>query len=583
MAKNTRNMMLGVMLLVAPVFACGGGEEATPTPRSAPRATATTGAPPPATVAPQATSTPLPQTSTDRPQATVTPLVLSTPTATSGQSKGKLVVALGSFGTEARDPITSSSASMPLIGGPMFDWAIWHAKDGTLAPGVFERWEQASDGMSWTFTIRDMRFHNQQSITAEDVKFDFERVLTPEATGVQSPVWKATLRSVEVPSPRTAIARLKQPWPLMPHYLSVTGGGSQGVIYSKSAFEPGGTRTFLANPIGSGPFTFVDHQVRIKFSFKASGQKHPYRPQPDYETLEFVLVPEESTRVAMLRTSAADIISVIPDSIAALRKGGFGLLQVPDVNAVALRLWGLDNGEALKALPTGDARVREALELAINRQEIVSTLLADMATIPPRDFVFPGGEGFDPKWQAAPFDPLRAKELLARAGYSRGFNVRLYNAALPAAPWTARAGEAIAGHWADIGVRTELIPIEYGGWQTLFSERPHTRALGAYGWLFTPNTVNSLKSLTAALESTGSQHLIADPAVDALLQKALVTTDPSERAQVIRKMSDVAHDLRASIVIAFAPELYAASPKIMGWDPMLGISAGIAWETVKHK
>lgn len=543
------------LFLVLVLSACGSSSGATPTVGVSPGA---------------------PTTSAVAAQPTPTRTTAPAPTPTLRVPTGTLVVAYAALGATGFDPITLVGTPTWSYGATIYDSTLWYQKDGTRVQGVVTRWEMAPDGMMWTYTLRDgMQFHNAEPVTAEDLKFGILREISPASTSSAAPRWRTALDNITVTDAKTMVLRLKQPWPSMPVTALVT-------VYPRSSFErsPDG-KAFRENPVGSGPFKFKSLEQGIRIRVEATGQKHPFRPQPDFQTIEFLVVPEESTRVAMIKTGSADFIDISPDTA---KTSGISVLQIPGQTQVLLRFWGLDNASAIKALPTGDARVREALLIAVNRQELVSTLLQGFGTLSARDHVMAGTDGFDPTWKALSYDPTRAKQLLAEAGFARGLKVPFYSTTLPGAPWSTSASEAIAGYWTAIGVQTEIINVEYATWRTMYRETPRQKILGSFGWTFGNKTFDVLGILGSSYQSNGAMHILApDPQVDELLKRANTTLNEQERVQSIRAIVDIAFKSHVGLPIAETPLLYGASPKVAGWDPVLTGGPALSLETVQRK
>ena len=152
-----------------------------------------------------------------------------------------------------------------------------------------------------------------------------------------------------------------------------------------------------------------------------------------------LLVPEESTRVAMVRTGEAAIASISPDSIAEVEAAKLKLVSVPATMQAIYGFYGLYK-DSEKDNPLRDVRVREALSLAINRQEIIDHVMNGRAKIPMPFATYSYAVDTDIKrWQqwgenALRYDPKRAKELLTEAGYPNGFDMTFANTALPGTP-----------------------------------------------------------------------------------------------------------------------------------------------------
>ncbi|MBI2859460.1 MAG: ABC transporter substrate-binding protein, partial [Chloroflexi bacterium] len=286
-----------VLSLAVLASACGGGEKAAPTP------VPTRAAPP--TTAPAPTPTPVPQ-----------------PT-------GKLTYAIASFATETTVPLLTTVSGAAIHAAPVYDWLVWLDAEGSPVPGIAASWEMASDGRSWTFQLRrNMKFHNDQAITAEDVKFSIEFLNNPKVVDPAALALRPNLDGVDIVSPEVARVRTKNPAPLLIYEL--TPLAVPGVILPKAYWDQvGGETGFATRPVGSGPWRLTQHDTGARFVYRVADSPHPYRTRPKYAELEIRLVPEESTRVAALKTEAAQLVDVSPDAAINLKKDGFPVLTVP--------------------------------------------------------------------------------------------------------------------------------------------------------------------------------------------------------------------------------------------------------------
>lgn len=567
MAKRRflRKVLAGFGLLTAlmlVVGACGGGGSepaATTAPTTAPQATQV-----PPTRAPAVTGTARPTTA---------PVATSTPARV---ASGQLVVAYSTVG-DTLDPIRVTAQATSNYGLAIFDGGVWRNKAGSPIPGIFTKWDLSTDGLSWTVSIRDgMKYHNGETITADDSLFALQRLMTPQSTSSAAVRWRTLLESLTAPDAKTLVLKTKSPY--------VTGFSAIPAGTPRSPFvnSPDG-KAFDANPIGSGPFKVASVTPGQKIRMEATGVPHLFRQMPDFKTVEFVLIPEESTRAAMLKTGAADFFDASPDGAAPLEASGFKILELPSLQQVMLNMWGLDNPEGLKGMPTADIRVRQALEMAINRDEIIKTLLRGRGFASARPYIYEGVEGFDPAWQGVKYDPSAAKKLLAETGYASGLKVKFFNTPIPNAVWTLSAAEAIAGYWKAVGVTTEIIPVEYNTWRTMYRENPRKQILGAYGWTFNFKNYEGLEFMATSYVTGTALHTLSDPAMDALITKARGSLNPTDRVQVIRQIVEKVHELHFSLPLAEVAALYPVSSKIASWDPIRYSGPGLSWETVVRK
>ncbi|MBI2857563.1 MAG: ABC transporter substrate-binding protein [Chloroflexi bacterium] len=550
MSTTRRFWIIGTLIMALLGTACGGGAE---------KATATR-----VSTAPVATATPRPQ-----PTATA-PAVLAE----------RLRVAVASFGSESTDP--SMGVFDGVIREVMYDWLLWNNPDGTLAPGVAKQWQISTDGLSWNLTLRDdLRFHNGVPLTSEDVKFSIERVLRTQATTPYAATWRANIDTLEVGSPTILKVNTKRPWPVM-IYSASAREGTEGIVASKGYFGQAGEAKFSQEPIGSGPWRFVSHDAGIRFVYASTQQKHPYRSTPSFKTLELLLVSEESTRVAMLKTNQADFIEIGPDSVQDLKANRFSVFTIDNTATGQLISFGWADPR-LASSPMRKREVRNALGISYNKQEIIDTILGGLATVPTKsNFVVPGVLGYDPTWKTDPYDPDRAKALLATAGYSNGFSIKIYTYPQSGMPWLPRAAEAVAGYWSKIGVRAETIPSDFGAVAAGFRQRPQPDFL--IGNLVVgrqPVQSTGLAGIASQLTSKGVTLVIVDPEMDKLVDEANTTLSEDRRVQVIRQIAVQAHDEWVLYPIATTGALYGVSRSIASWTPVQSAYVGLSLETLK--
>jgi ABC-type transport system substrate-binding protein len=193
-------------------------------------------------------------------------------------------------------------------------------------------------------------------------------------------------------------------------------------------------------------------------------------------------VPEASTRVAMLKTGQVDIADVSLDDVKDLKAAGFRIVNDPQPSSVRIHLYGsyYDN-----AGPIGKIEVRKALNLAINRQELVDTLFIGQAKPAAVFPISPLSIGYPEDLKPYPYDPAEAKRLLAAAGYPNGFRIKLY--AVPTGGFTLykQVCEVVAGYWEAIGVKAEIVPTDMGTFRPMFIKQPQDPAIVGHASVFT--------------------------------------------------------------------------------------------------
>lgn len=485
-----------------------------------------------------------------------------------------------SFGNESSDP--SMGVNDGSIRQLLYDWLLWNNPDGSLSPGVAKQWEMSTDGMTWTLMLRDeLRFHNGASLTSADAKFSIERVLRSGSTAPFAAVWRTNVAALETTSPTVLTIKAKQPWPLMPYSASAREG-TEGAVVNKAYFDQVGETKFREEPNGTGPWKLTSHDAGVRYRYESTQQNHPFRVTPSYKVLELIIAPEESTRVAMLKTNQVDMIDVGPDSVQDLRANRFSIFTIDAVATGQLLYFGWGDTRAA-SLPMNKREARKALSISINRQEIIETVLGGLAAIPTKSsIVVPGVLGYDPSWTPEPYDPAQAKALLTNAGYPNGFSLKIYSYPIGGTPWLPRAIEAIAGYWSNIGVKAEIVNSDFGTVAAAYRQRPQPDFLiGNLAAARQPPQSTGLSSIGAYYTSKGVLLNLVTAGIEALVNEANTTLSEARRVQVIRGIVNLAHDEWVSYPIATTGSLYGVSRSIASWTPVRSAHLGMALETVK--
>lgn len=504
-----------------------------------------------------------------------------TTTDDGGDSGSGLTVAVSSLGKENIDPSIDTLATIGVIGAPIYDWLAWPAKDGTLGPGLATSWTESPDHLAWTVKLKPATFSDGTPLTAEDVAFSIQLHLRPEATSSLSGLWRAKVASVTANAPDSVTVRLTSPWPTFPEALSPYEG-AQGAVVSKAQYERLGADGFRSKPVGSGPWVFSSHQLGSSFSY-TKRTDGALRPTPGYDTLTVKLVAEASTRLAELQSGGVQIAEITPDQVAQVKSAGLQVLEIPDFTDTALSFFG-DGDPRAAAMPTGNVDVRKALALAINRPELVDSVLAGYGTVPARFIVGKGSLGYDDSWQPAGYDPVEAKRLLAAAGYPQGFTVNVYSAPVAGAPWIPRAVEAIAGYWQAIGVQTKIIPTDYGSVSTLYRKRPLPDELVGAAMINISQVTNSnITLLNAYYGSKSVVYLAPTAAMDALLAEAGKAATTDELGPAITRMVDYADSQYVAFPLARTPSLFGAAANVGGWTPYRSGYIGMQLNELKSR
>ena len=263
----------------------------------------------------------------------------------------------------------------------MYDSLVgFDTKKGGLGPGVAETWELSDDGLTWTFHLRpDQKFHNGDKLTAADVKFSLERQMSPELLSSAKATLKRIIKDIEVADELTVKIHTNGPQIGLPAMLS-RAVAPEGAIMPKNYIEKVGEEEFRKKPIGSGPWKFVRSVPGDRIEFEAVDYPH-WRGTPHFKNLQILLVPEESTRVSMVRTGEAGIASIGPETMRSAARSGLEVVSVPGTMQALFQFWGAYRPDQ-KDSPVANPKVREALSLAIDRKQIIEHVMNGKASMP---------------------------------------------------------------------------------------------------------------------------------------------------------------------------------------------------------
>src|SRR5438105_6267258 len=389
-----------------------------------------------------------------------------------------------------------------------------------MAPSLAEAWSESEDKLEYEFALRKgLKFHNGDPFTAEDVKFSFER-----AKGAQL---KEKVKEVVIVDPHKVQFVLHEPWP---DFMTIYGTlwSAAGWITPKSYFEKVGPDGFKKHPVGLGPYKFVSMKPGIELVMEAN--ESYWRKVPPIKRLVYHSVPEATTRLAMLKRGEVDLAYLLEGQLGESIKndpelklafsGGIGTHHLDFFD-----MWDPKS-------PWADQRVRKAASLAIDRKA-----LSDAETLgasKPNGTVVLKGMEFALPIEADPYDPARAKKLLAEAGYPNGFDA---GDLTPIPPYFG-AGEVVVNDLGAVGIRMQLRTMERAAFFSAFQGKKLKGVcfctIAVYG--------NASTRLAENVPSTGTFAYGGWPDVDELYQKQLTETDPARREELLHRMQKTLHE-----------------------------------------
>ena len=317
-----------------------------------------------------------------------------------------------------------------------------------ILPMLAEAWERIDD-LTLEMTLRDdVTFHNGDPLTAEDVKFTFDRMLIDTPEEMEEPkAYVDTITEVEVVDEQTVRFITAEPDPLLE--IRLTSWATW--IIPKAYVEEVGADQFALSPIGTGPYSFVG--LRPDEILTLTAYDDYFGGRPNAAGVEFRVIPETAGRVAALASGEAHIITnIAPDQVATLQgMDDVEVRSVPLANCHVLRY-------NTRHPVMQDKRLRQALNLGINRELLVEALWSDQAVLM-RGLQFPEyGDMYNPDRPYTPFDPELATQLLEESDY----NGEVIEFRTQPAYYTlgAEVAQAIVQMWQEIGVNAEVLVLD---------------------------------------------------------------------------------------------------------------------------
>jgi len=417
-----------------------------------------------------------------------------------------------------------------------------------MGPSLAQSWEESEDGLSYQFKLRPgLRFHNGDPVTTEDVKFSFERYA---GTGAQT--LKDHVREVEIVDPQVVRFHLNQPWPDFMTFYGTTATAA-GIVVPKNYLTQVGDDGFKKHPIGAGPYKFISTKPGIEVVLEAFPGY--WRRVPNVKTLVMRSIPDATTRALTLKTGEADIAYAL-DGLAAE-----GIRDDPGIQIVATKHassnWIEFTEQWDPKSPWHDKRLRLAVNYALDRQQISE--VGCLGFCPPAGVIVPRVMDFALPAEPMPYDPARAKQLLAEAGYPNGIDAGEFTP-IPGFPTIA---EAIMNYLNAAGIRVRLKQMEratfYADWQA-----KKLRGLFQTG---AGNSGNAASRVEAFIQSKGPYAYGGYPDIDELFQKQAGERDRKQREAMLYKIQQLTIDR-----VMYAP--------VMDFSALMGIGPRVTKHTI---
>jgi peptide/nickel transport system substrate-binding protein len=380
-------------------------------------------------------------------------------------------------------------------------------------------------------------------------------VMNPAVMSTRRVYFAPVVKSVEARDDLTVVIHLNGPDGAFLNKLA----GFMYIVPKAYVEKLGTPEAFSRAPVGSGPWKFKDHKLGQVLALERFDDF--WGPKPGAKHLIMKMISEPSSRLSALQAGEVDIAMVVP------YQDVNRLKAMPDIDVIAnpnggplfVRLYVTD-----PSLPTSKLEVRQALNYAVDAKAIIANIFSGIG-MPMGSYIsrfYPYGG--DPGLEAYPYDPKKAKQLLAKAGYPNGFTFKL----MAGSDQPKEASEAIAAYWAQIGVRTEIVRLEYAAWSRLnntHQTKPSTIEQ------FSNAIYDPIHPVAGSFAKDGVWSDYYNPAVEALITELDTTRTATDRDRIFKKIGRLLHDDAAAVLITELYNIYAKK-KGVSWSPQEGIA-----------
>ena len=469
---------------------------------------------------------------------------------------------------------------------------------GMYIPELAEKWEMSPDGKHWTIMLRKgIKFHEHWGeFTARDVRHSVFLIIQPESVQSDASIWRTVMgvtktdtieevaknaeQGVEIVDDHKVVFHLKQ---AVPEFVEMICANTDLVMESKARWDAGGKELYGQKVVGTGPFEFIERKVGSHVLYKRV--ENHWRKTPEYKELEFRWVPEGVTRLATLLAEEVHISDVDralqKDAIAKGMKISTSKLPAIQHQWQFGGLYFASPDKLDPKVPFVKKEVRQAMNLAINRQAIADNLLGGKVQ-PHRIMgyhqqldgaIWPGI--WNPDWDKRfedlyGYDPAKAKALLAQAGYPQGFEFTLYLYTLPGLPEQVDIGQAMALDFQAIGLKPKLVEMEFPRVRELY------RTKTIHGALFpsrhAARALEVARNVHKAKDSVG--YWYEHPFIEERLEALSTVVDTAERTRLLREIGDHKFNEFAEIPLFWLFAEAAVNPKYVAEYTFPGVITG---------
>lgn len=464
---------------------------------------------------------------------------------TAGGYKNTLTWAQGADVTSL-DPHQGKETPAVQVNTQIFDTLVTvDPETNEVVPQIAESWEQTDD-QTYVFKIREgIKFHDGSDLTAEDVKFSLDRARNSAAVSYIVNF----IEEVTVDDDHTVTVKTTAPYAPTLRNLAIPFAA----IVPKAVVEAD-ENAFIQNPVGSGPYKFVEWNHGDHVTLKAFDDY--YAGKPETENLIMKVIPETSQRTIALETGEVDLAYdlAVNDIPKVNSDDKLTVYEIP-----SLTCWYVSMNMNKK--PFDNPKVREAMSMAIDRQTIIDTINAGSGQTADA-IIAPAVFGYY-STGVKEYNPTKAKELLAEAGYPNGFSTTLWVNDNQSRIEMCQAMQAML---LEVGVQCNLEVLEFGSFISRTTAGDHD--LAYFGWTTSSGDADySYYSLEHSTQqgAAGNRSFLADPDVDKLIEEARSNTNEEERKELYKELAIKLDEINNNIPVYYNSINVGANKKVEGF------------------
>jgi len=477
-------------------------------------------------------------------------------TKKTGEAGGELKLAVLSDATKLDPHKGTDIPSANVYHGKIYEGLVKQDKNMKVQPALATEWEQIND-KTWEFKLREgVKFHDGTEFTAEAVKRTFERILDPETASPRKKLFEM-ITEIKVVDQYTV--QLKTEYPFAP-LLSNLAHYSAGIISPKAIEKHG--NDLGQNPVGTGPFKFESWTPGSQI--KLTKNENYWGDNAKVDTVVFEVIPEDSTRIAMVETGQAHLANPVP--VNQVKR----VEQNQDMELNRSEGLGIDYlGFNLQKEPFDNKKVRQAINLAVDTDAILKGVYNNVgteATAP----MGPGVWGHNENLDGWGYDVEKAKQLLKEAGYEDGFKTSIWTNDNKA---RVDVAEVVQSQLKGVGIDVEIKVMEWGAYLDATAKGEHD--MFVLGWSNMTGDADYNQYFlfhSEAMGTPGNRTFYQNDRVDELIDKGREESDTAKRQEIYNEAQKIEMEEAPMVFLRNDEDLVAVGNDVKGfWMHPAGI------------